>query len=215
MLRLILLRLILVNFASVWADSHHHGGSYSDLRGGDNIKDMVDWGYLYLVSLERPTTVTLDKCSTENSLPGGHNYDDGRGLHRHCVIGLGEQLSGQVVAKARKDIVEKPQIPPICQIYIWEDSVCGRGDGNGKSTQTDILPCPGEFNFDDTEFPVQKGDTVRFNFTVTGEQRFLEFLKDARDQGYHCPWWFWSMLYDVSGDWLLDMGISFQFSVEK
>ena len=91
------------------------------------------------------------------------------------MIGFGEQLSGQIVAKAVKTIPQ-PQMHPSCSIGVPGDSVCN-GDG-GELTNSDLKPCPGDFSFNST-FPVQEDEVVLINYTVTGEQRFYDFWKTA------------------------------------
>ena len=88
------------------------------------------------------------------------------------MIGLGEQLSGQIVAKAVSTI-DQPQMPPVCLIMVPDVFLCNGGGGGGY-LHSDGKPCPGDFSFNST-FPVQKGEVVLINFTVTGEQRFYDF----------------------------------------
>ena len=44
------------------------------------------------------------------------------------MIGLGEQLSGQIVAKAKRTI-DQPQMRPSCHINVLDVSVCNVGMG--------------------------------------------------------------------------------------
>ena len=108
-----------------------------------------------------------------------------RGYHGRgtCVIGLGEQLSGQIVAKAKRTIDQQPQMPPSCRIDVPDDSLCDKG--NGDDIWNDLEPCPGDFSFNST-FPVQEGEVVLINYTVTGEQRFYDFWSEtAPARGYN------------------------------
>ena len=99
------------------------------------------------------------------------------------MIGLGEQLSGQIVAKAVKTIPQQPQMPPSCHILVPEDSMCN--GGGGRLTNSDLKPCPGDFSFNST-FPVQEGEVVLINYTVTGEQKFYDIWSEtAPANGYN------------------------------
>ena len=99
------------------------------------------------------------------------------------MIGLGEQLSGQIVAKAFRTIDQQPRLPPRCIIDVPDDSLCN--GGGGSSTYSDRKPCPGDFSFNST-FPVQEGEVVLINYTVTGEQRFYDFWSEtAPARGYN------------------------------
>ena len=50
---------------------------------------------------------------------------------------------------------------------------------------TDAKPCPGNFYINST-FPIQKGEMVQINYTVTGEQRFYDFWSEtAPARGYN------------------------------
>ena len=100
------------------------------------------------------------------------------------MIGLGEPLSGQIVAKALKTILQQPQMPPSCWIVVPDDSGCLNG-GDGYWTYSDPKPCPGDFSFNST-FPVQEGEVVLINYTVRGEQRFYDFWSEtAPARGYN------------------------------
>ena len=97
------------------------------------------------------------------------------------MIGLGEQLSGQIVAKAKRTILQL-KMPPTCLIYVPDDSMC---NGGGDMTPSKEKPCPGDFSVN-TTFPVQEDEVVLINYTVTGEQRFYDFWSQtAPAQGYN------------------------------
>ena len=96
------------------------------------------------------------------------------------MIGLGEQLSGQIVAKAKNIISQQPLMTPSCHIGVPADSLCN-GD-SGAVTYSDTLPCQGDFSINST-FPVQKGEVIFINYTVTGEQRFYDFW--SKNNGYN------------------------------
>ena len=99
------------------------------------------------------------------------------------MIGLGEPLSGQIVAKARRTIPQQPQMPPSCSIEVPDDSVCNGGYGGW--TYSDWKPCQGDFSFNST-FPVQEGEELLINYAVMGEQIFYDFWSEtAPARGYN------------------------------
>ena len=105
--------------------------------------------------------------------------------HGTCVIGLREQLSGQIVAKAVRTI-DQPQMPPSCYIGVPDDSVCNGGYGYMVVMDySDWKPCQGDFSFNST-FPVQEGEELLINYTVMGEKIFYDFWSEtAPARGYN------------------------------
>jgi len=178
---------------------HHYDMQNADVKG--DISGLV---FPSSDDLDKPFSVTLDGCSKEDSLPGGQN---GRGT---CVIGLGEQLSGQIVAKAVKTIPQP--LMPTCSIGV--PAVDCNGSDRSYS-MSDYKPCPGDFSFNST-FPVQKGEVLLINYTVTGEQRFYDFWSNTDSAQGHCSWWEWEMIWQGNGndgfDSFLWMDIDFQFT---
>ena len=72
--------------------------------------------------MDYPMKVTLDTCSPKTSIPGPNPYTD---RYNHCIIGVGEQLEGQIVMRSRKNVSLPAE--PLCSIAVPSDSVCNGG----------------------------------------------------------------------------------------
>ena len=70
----------------------------------------------------------------------------------------------------------------------WHSGMLGKSRKSETDLQlgvSDEKPCPGDFSFNST-FPVQEGEELVINYTVTGEQRFYDFWSEtAPAQGYN------------------------------
>ena len=74
-------------------------------------------------------------------------------------------------------------MPPSCSSRVYDESACDGGRGFGVRSPSE--PCQGKFSLN-TMFPVQEGQVVLINYTVTGEQRFYDYWsKTAPFLGYN------------------------------
>ena len=130
--------------------------------------------------MDYPIEVTLDTCSPNTSLPGPNPYTD---RYNHCIIGVGEQLEGQIVMRSRKNVSLPAE--PLCSIAVPSDSVCNGGSGSlASSGQSHCLGGPQPLIDWHDLFPTEEGQTIVLNFTVAGEQRFVDFMRN-NPRGYH------------------------------